>query len=122
MAAETGWQSRLPPPHEAEVVALLEALQWLLTLPYESVYVEIDCKHVVNNLNDPSIHHLEYGIILTQCSTLLTSHNNLKVRFIKRQANCVTHSLARVLRSFASPHSFDFIPPYIASIIMNEIS
>nr|KYP31420.1 hypothetical protein KK1_048281 [Cajanus cajan] len=105
-----------------EAAAMLEAIQYLIHSPYDNVCVETDCKQVADHLNSPQVLHSEYGIIINQCRSLLRSHQNLQVRFIRRQANRVAHTLARVARSSASHHFFNFIPPCIASLIINEMS
>ncbi|KAH1232944.1 hypothetical protein GmHk_09G025494 [Glycine max] len=38
-----------------------------------------------------------------------------------RQANRVAHSLARASRLYSSPYHFDFIPPCIETLIINDM-
>nr|KYP47844.1 hypothetical protein KK1_030479 [Cajanus cajan] len=83
--AISGWKHGLPPPHEAEAAAMLEAIQYLIHSPYDNVCVETDCKQVADHLNSTQVLHSEYGIIINQCRSLLRSHQNLQVRFIRRQ-------------------------------------
>nr|KYP69497.1 hypothetical protein KK1_008688 [Cajanus cajan] len=121
-AATTGWYHGLSPPHEAEAIACIEAMSWLTNSSYENVQVELDCKTVVDDLHGSNQLLSEYGLLIQKGRSILASHKNLSVRFIRRQANHVAHSLARAARSYASPHTFDFIPPCITPLIMKEIN
>nr|KYP52189.1 hypothetical protein KK1_025927 [Cajanus cajan] len=121
-AATTGWYHGLSPRHEAEVIACIEAMSWLTNSSYENVLIELDCKTVVDDLHGSNQLLSEYGLLIQKGRSILASHKNLSVRFIRRQANHVAHSLARAARSYASPHTFDFIPPCITSLIMKEMN
>lgn len=46
---------------------------------------------------------------------------NFKISFVRRQANCVAHSIARTSKLYARQHIFDLILFYISTIVMNEI-
>jgi len=39
----------------------------------------------------------------------MNANQSYKVYFIKRQANIVTHTLARASRSYANPQTFDYV-------------
>nr|KYP35971.1 Putative ribonuclease H protein At1g65750 family [Cajanus cajan] len=120
-AATTGWYNGSLPPNEAEAMACLEAITWLANSHYEKVLIELDCKKVVDDLYDSTSLFSEYGRLSYKGRSLLALHKNLEVRFVRRQANHVARTLARVSRLYASPHYFDFIPTCIATSIMNEM-
>jgi hypothetical protein len=46
---------------------------------------------------------------------------NFKVRFVKRQANIVAHSLARAAISWPRRYLFDSLPLCIATYLHNEM-
>jgi hypothetical protein len=65
----------------------------------------------------------DFSVLLCACKTLLMLLQNLRISFIRRQANCyITHLLARASLSFASHQEFDYVPSCIETILMNEIS
>nr|KYP54015.1 hypothetical protein KK1_000181 [Cajanus cajan] len=120
--AKSGWFYGVAPSHEAEATTLLESIRWVCDQGYTHVILESDSKQVVEDILNSNIYYSEYGHTLHRCRSLLNSHPNLLVRFIRRQANHVAHSLARASRHYASSHVFDFIPTCIAPLILNDIS
>jgi hypothetical protein len=83
---------------------------------------EMNCKRVVESLYSTKIYSSDFGTAIVNCRLLLvTNMVNSHIKFIKRKANKVTHTLARVAPSFASFHSFSDIPTCIYSNIMNEM-
>jgi hypothetical protein len=64
----------------------------------------------------------DFSVLLCACKTLLMLLQNLRISFIRRQANNITHLLARASLSFASHQEFDYVPSCIETILMNEIS
>jgi hypothetical protein len=63
----------------------------------------------------------EFGSIIDECRRLLVLNLNCKVSHVRRQANRVAHELAQATRFIASPQVFNYCPPYIELIIMNEM-
>jgi hypothetical protein len=51
----------------------------------------------------------------------LCSNPNFVVKFIKRQANMVAHTLARAAISWSSCCTFELLPPCITSLLHNEM-
>jgi len=49
--ARTTWFQGLPQPHEAEARGLEEAIKWLGSLGLCNMYIELDCKQVVDNID-----------------------------------------------------------------------
>ncbi|XP_020225309.1 uncharacterized protein LOC109807197 [Cajanus cajan] len=120
--AKSGWLYGVAPPHEEEATTLLESIRWVCDQGYTRVILESDSKQVVEDILNSNIYYSEYGHTLHRCHSLLNSHPNLLVRFIRRQANHVAHSLTRTSRYYASSHVFYFIPTCIAPLILNDIS
>jgi ribonuclease HI len=80
---------------EGEAVALCEALQALQLRGISHVMIESDSKNLVD-----ALHHLrggnsEFSSLVSYINTLLLSSPNFSVKFIKRRANMVAHTLAR---------------------------
>jgi ribonuclease HI len=106
---------------EAEALGVLESIKWLHSSHIEASYIETDCLHVVQSLNNRSNNNTEFGNIIASCCRLLDLNQNCKVSYVRRQANRVAHELAQATRFIASPQFYDYCPPYIETIIMNEM-
>jgi DNA primase large subunit len=99
----------------------LEALQWLHNADISNVYIEVDCLQVVQAINNKLRNNNEFGIIIELCRSLLNMIQNCNVSYVRRQANRVAHELAQATRFNASPQVFEYCPPCIKTIIMNEM-
>jgi ribonuclease HI len=121
MRASTSHFEGQPDIKEAEAHGLLITLKWLQQLHIERVEIEMDCMEVVNSVVSKDRNVTEYGTAIEQCQCLLNLFPNCKVSYIRRQANRVAHELARVARFYASPHIYDYCPPCIEHIIINEM-
>jgi hypothetical protein len=64
---------------------------------------EMNCKRVVESLYSTKIYSSDFGTVIANCRLLfVTNMVNSHVKFIRRKANEVAHTLARVAPSFAS--------------------
>jgi hypothetical protein len=63
----------------------------------------------------------EFGITIELCRSLLNMIQSCKVGYVRRQANRVAHELAQTTRFNVSPQIFEYCPPRIETIIMNEM-
>jgi hypothetical protein len=64
---------------------------------------EMNCKRVVESLYSTKIYSSDFGTVIVNCRLLLvTNMVNSHIKFIRRKANKVTHTLARVAPSFAT--------------------
>ena len=61
------------------------------------------------------------GIIKECKNTFSSFFTNSRVEFIKRQANEVTHRLARAATFYARIHHFTVLPNCIQDVLMNEM-
>ena len=62
----------------------------------------MDYKEVVDACHSIKA-NLEFGCLIKECKTLISLGENLKLCFIRRQANGVANALARVARFYTSP-------------------
>lgn len=96
---------------EAEAVAVLEGLKWLLDLNQDNVVIESDSPLTVKALHSPLDNLWEVGFILDACRSIIDSRPGFSVSFVKRQANRVAHVVAKIPCSlncqimFTSPSS-----------------
>jgi len=115
------WYDSIPTPLEAEALSLRDAIYWLGQLDLSKVHIELDCKLVVDSIVDRSINHSEFGYIMATCRAMLQHFPNFKISFVRRQANFVTHILARASKLHACHQIFDLIPSCITTIVRNEM-
>lgn len=80
---------------EAEVLAIKDGLQCLLSLPYANVEVETDSLMAVQAIKYQLNNSLELGFVLDECRSILNSRPGLSITFAKRQANKVAHLMAK---------------------------
>jgi hypothetical protein len=85
------------------------------------VVFESDAKSVVDALHYYRGGNSEFSLLVGHINNLLLSSPNFSVKFIKRQANMVAHTLARAAVSWPSRCSFETLPLCIQSTLMNEM-
>ena len=90
-------------PAEVEVLALRDALKRIHQLQLNNTTLEMDCKEVVDACQSVKADFSKFGCLIKECKTLLSLGENLKLCFIRKQANCVKHALARAAPFYASP-------------------
>ncbi|XP_074323179.1 uncharacterized protein LOC141660115 [Apium graveolens] len=84
------------PVVEAEAIAILEATRWASLLDLQHVDVESDSLISVQAINKTSENYLEAGVVFQECRDVLRARSDIVLSFIKKQANKVAHSVARV--------------------------
>jgi len=77
------------------------------------VFIELDCKQVVNGISNKIGTNFKLGAILNYCKASLSRLSNFKISCIKQQANNVAHLLARASLSYARSQCEDHMPSYI---------
>jgi ribonuclease HI len=95
---------------EGESIALLEALKVMHQRGISHVIFETDSKSVVD-----AIHHLcggvsEFSFLVGNIINILFCNQNFMVKFMKRQANMVAHTLARTTISWSRRCTFETLP------------
>jgi hypothetical protein len=71
-------------------------------LGWSKVTFESDSKTLVDAVNSKSVGSSEFHVLVSNIRTLLSLNNNFLVMFIHRQANMVSHNLAKSAISNAS--------------------
>ncbi|MCH79557.1 retrotransposon protein [Trifolium medium] len=110
-----------PEVQEGEVQGLLVTLKWLQQLQINGIEIEMNCLNVVQHLAKKIVNYTDFGSIIEKCKNVLNLIQNCKVNYVRRQANRVTQELAQVARSYASHYVFEYCPPCIEVIVMNEM-
>lgn len=121
VAARTEWFS---PSTEADVgkaLGLLTAINWIHEFRLDNMDFELYAKSIVDNMNEQQSNDSDFGV--RNCNRLLVFlFKNSRVKFVRRQANEITHALARVAPSLANLHNFTGVPIYIQVFIINEMN
>jgi ribonuclease HI len=119
--AETTWIDGSCSIVEGESIALLEALKVLSQRGYSHVIFETDSKSVVD-----AIHHIRGGVsefssLVSNINNFLSCNQNFMVKFVKRQANMVAHTLARAAISWSRRCTFKTLPICITLLLNNKM-
>jgi hypothetical protein len=64
----------------------------------------------------------EFGSMINLCHSLLVENDHWKINYVRRQANRVAHALAQSTCFTASPKVYNYCPPCIEPIIINEMN
>jgi hypothetical protein len=75
----------------------------------------MDCKMVVDDVNNMKPNHSEYDSIIQDCGTLLSNYNDFIVVFTRHQANDNAYALAIVALPHFSRKIFNVIPNCITN-------
>jgi ribonuclease HI len=106
---------------EGEAMALTEAMEEVMHRGLSHVIFESDSKLVVDAISSRQAGISEFSMLISNIQSMLRMNNYFEVKFVKRQANKVAHSLARAAFSMSRRRVFDSVPRCIVSYLNNEI-
>jgi ribonuclease HI len=106
---------------EGEALALIDAMEEMIQREHTFVTFESDSKIVVDAISSSQHGLPDFHILISHIKFLLTLHNYFEVKYVKRQANIVAHTLARAAYSMPRRCIFDSIPRCIKTVLSNEI-
>jgi hypothetical protein len=106
---------------EGEALAFPEAIQLVVRHGWDRVIFESDSHTLVHYVFTNNHGNSEFSAIVASIKDNLSLLFNFEVKFVRRQANIVAHSLVRVAISWTSHGYFDVIPPYIEPLVINEM-
>ncbi|GAU51952.1 hypothetical protein TSUD_417350 [Trifolium subterraneum] len=104
MAGMTQWQQTVISSVEGEAWALLLAMEEASQRGLDRVQFESDSKVLIDAIHMKRRGNSEFLSIVHDILSLMSSFINFEVKFVRRQANLVAHTLARVANSWASFH------------------
>jgi ribonuclease HI len=119
--AGTLWQEGKLTVIEGGAKALLEALKVMQQKVFSQVIFETDCKGVVDAIHNIHGGVSEFSSIIFRITSILLVNPNFVVKFIKRQANIVAHTLAKAASSWARCCNFESLPLCITAYLNNEM-
>jgi ribonuclease HI len=100
VVAGTCWNDGQCSILEGEALALLHALKEIAQRSYSQVIFETDSKSVVDAIQHFRGGNSEFSTIISHINNVLLLNPNFVVKFVKRQANTVAHTLARAAVSW----------------------
>lgn len=115
----------LPRPNtvlEAESIGIREALSWVLQRGEQKLIVESDSLLSVRAVHHKKNYLLEVGHVIEDCKMFLHSMSDCRVTHIRKQANKVAHSIARIPCSINCSIVFTSPPSYLLETLMNDFS
>ncbi|XP_058775131.1 uncharacterized protein LOC131649383 [Vicia villosa] len=120
--AGAAWDVGISPVLDMEALALKEDMLNAIDLGLDHVIFESDSQNVTNVIRSNLIGISEFSFIISSIKSLLLSFPNFEVKFVKRQANSVAHTLAKAADSWTRRSLFYTIPPCIEPLLYNEMS
>ncbi|CAJ2662609.1 unnamed protein product [Trifolium pratense] len=119
--AGTNWREGQCSIVEGESLALLEAMKAMEHRRLTHVIFETDSKSVIDAIHNLHVGSSEFSATICNIKHIMLLNQNFVVKFVKRQANMVAHTLARAAISWASCNIFDMLPHCITTLLLNEI-
>ncbi|GAU37962.1 hypothetical protein TSUD_269770 [Trifolium subterraneum] len=104
-----------------EAWALLLAMEEARHRGLDRVQFESDSKVLVEAIHMKRRGNYEFLSIVHDIISFMSSFLNFEVKFVRRQANSVAHTLARAANSWSSFHRFENIPLCIEHLVVNEM-
>ncbi|GAU31898.1 hypothetical protein TSUD_270830 [Trifolium subterraneum] len=87
---------------EGEAMAIKEAMEEMVQRGFSHVIFESDSKIVVDAITLSHRGISDFSLLISSIKSILVLNPNFEVKFVKRQANMIAHSLARVAYSMSS--------------------
>ncbi|PNX94323.1 cytochrome p450 [Trifolium pratense] len=101
VSSDTTWMDGSCTILEGESIALLEALKTLTHRGISHVIFETDSKSVVDSIDHLYGGSSEFSSLICRINNILLCNQNFMVKFIRRQANNVAHTLAKAVLSWS---------------------
>jgi ribonuclease HI len=108
--AGTHWKDGSCSVVEGEALALLQAMKEMELRGITQVIFETDSKNVVDAIHALNNGNSKFSSIIHNINNALLLNSNFVVKFVKRQANTVVHSLARAAVLWSNHHVIESIP------------
>ncbi|XP_074377163.1 uncharacterized protein LOC141718682 [Apium graveolens] len=107
---------------EAESIGIREALTSVLQRGERKLIVESDSLLSIQAVHHKKNYLLEVGHVIEDCKMFLHSMPDCRVTHIRKQANKVAHSTARIPCSIICSIVFTSPPSYLLETLMNDFS
>ncbi|XP_058783075.1 uncharacterized protein LOC131657726 [Vicia villosa] len=122
MCAGAAWDFGHYPILEAEALALKEAIQSAINMEVQNVIFESDSQRTVQAIHSNHQGVSEFSCIISSINGLLFNFPNFEVKFVKRQANTVAHTIAKAADSWSRRSLFHMIPLCIEQLLLLDMN
>lgn len=82
-------------PELAKVMAIKEALSWIMKQTGEDFQLESDCLVAVQAIRSNVTMTSPFGVVVEDCRKLIRNSNKVNLSFVRRSANMAAHFLAK---------------------------
>ncbi|GAU50366.1 hypothetical protein TSUD_284640 [Trifolium subterraneum] len=121
MAGMTQWKQNVISSIEGEAWALLLTMEEARHRGLDRVQFESDSKVLIEAIHMKRRGNFELVSTVHDILSFMSSFLNFEVKFVRRQANSVAHTLARAANSWSNFHRFENIPLCIEHLVVNEM-
>ena len=102
MGAMSTKGSRVTDSLEAEALAYHNALKFAMDIGFSDIFIEGDCVQVINAIEASKANLPRLGHAVEDIQALISGLRWVEVRWVKRSANLVAHSLARNAKNISN--------------------
>ncbi|XP_074324401.1 uncharacterized protein LOC141661315 [Apium graveolens] len=107
---------------EAECIGVREALSWVMTFQNKKIKVESDSLLTIRAIQGKRCNLMEIGHVIESCRSMLQHLPLVSINYVRKQANRVAHSLARITCSVNCFTVFSSPPNHLVETILNDFS
>ena len=108
VAARSNYFNGLGSVREVKITGLVEAIHWVLSIGFSQVLFELDANGVVHTMTSMNQDLSEFGSLMHHYGILLCESSGFKICYARKQANVVTHIIARASHFHASLIMFSY--------------
>ncbi|GAU39610.1 hypothetical protein TSUD_276500 [Trifolium subterraneum] len=121
MAGMTQWKQNVISSIEGEAWALLLTMEEARHRGLDRVQFESDSKVLIEAIHMKRRGNFEFLSTVHDILSFMSSFLNFEVKFVRRKANSVAHTLARAANPWSNFHRFENIPLCIEHLVVNEM-
>ncbi|KAL8114965.1 hypothetical protein AgCh_021696 [Apium graveolens] len=110
-------------PELAEVLAIKEALSWIMEQAWEEFQLESDCLVAVQAIRSNVTMSSPFGVVVEECRSLIRNSNKVNLSFVRRSANMAAHFLAKESCSYPDRViSRSDVPIDLHNVLMHDLA
>jgi ribonuclease HI len=99
--------------NKVEALALLEVMKELQQRGFNDVIFGIDAQKIVYAIRHRNTGVSEFSSIINKIKCMVSLNLGFELKFIRRQANMIAHTIAKAVILWSHRHIFDSIPSCI---------
>lgn len=107
---------------DAECIGVREALSWIMNFQNKKVKVESDSLLTIRALQGKKCNLMETGHVIESCRSMLQQLPLVSINHVRKQANRMAHSLAKITCSLNCFIVFSSPPNHLVETLLNDFS